>query len=323
MRGRNWWTLAALLLMVAVGHDAAWAQAQSNQPIKIIVPYPAGGGGDIVVRNISPGMEQALGRSIIVENITGATGSIGLMRTIQSPPDGNTMVYVTAINTANAATRPNSSVNLNRDLDAVGRISQSAFVLAVSPQLGINSVQDLIALGKKNPGLRFGSTGPGSNHHLLGEMFKNATGLQMIHVPYRGEAAAIPDLIAGRIDLMFLTASIAPYLDSKQLIGLGVSSAEPWFSLPQLKPLSESGLPNFVYTGWNGLMAPKGTPRDVIVRLNEALAAAIKSDIAVKMFNISGFKPTGGPPEALVAEIDNDMKLYERIIREQNLTFEK
>jgi tripartite-type tricarboxylate transporter receptor subunit TctC len=246
------------------------------------------------------------------------------MRTIQAIPDGTTIVYVTAVNTANAATRPQSNVNLNRDLAAIGMIAQSAFVLAVSPTLGVNTLQEFIALGKSRPGgLRFASTGPGSNHHFLAEMFKSATGLEMTHIPYRGEAGAIPDLIAGRVDMMFMTASVAPYLEDKRLIGLGISSSETWPSLPDLKPLSKLGLPTMAYTGWNGLMAPKDTPPAVIAKLNDALAAAIKSEVAVRTFTVSGFKPVGGTPEALARQVDADMKLFERIIREQNLTFDK
>jgi tripartite-type tricarboxylate transporter receptor subunit TctC len=288
------------------------------------VPYAAGGGGDIMSRGIAPGLEKVLGRSVVVENVTGATGSIGLMRAIQSPPDGSTIVYVTAVNTANAAARPQSNVNLNRDLTAIGMIAQSAFVLAVSPALGVNTVQELIALGKSRPGgLRFGSVGPGSNHHFLAEMFKSATSLEMTHIPYRGEAGAIPDLLAGRVDMMFLTASVAPYLEDKRLIGLGISSSETWPSLPNLKPLSEQGLPTMAYTGWNGLMAPKGTPPEVIDKLNKALAVALKSEVALRTFSVSGFKPVGGSPEALTQQINADMKLFERIIREQHLTFDR
>jgi len=324
MRIWIWRAFTWLALVAALGGGASWAQLRGDSPIRLIVPYAAGGGGDIMARGLVPGLEKALGRTVVVENVTGATGTIGLQRTIQAPPDGTTIVYVTAVNTANAASRPQSNVNLNRDLTAVGQIAQSVFVLAVSPKLGVDNLKDFIALGKKKPGgIRFGSTGPGSNHHFLAEMFKSATGLEMTHIPYRGEAAATPDLMAGRIDMMFYTASIAPYIEDKRLIGLGVTSAEPWFSLPNIKPLSQLGLPTMAYTGWNGLMAPKNTPPEIIATLNKALASALKSETAQRTFRLSGFKAVGGPPEALTQQIDSDAKLFDRLIREQHLTFDR
>ncbi len=148
-----------------------------------------------------------------------------------------------------------------------------------------------------------------------------ATKIELTHVPYRGEAPVVPDLATGRIDLMFM-ASAKQYIDAGQVVGLGVSAAEPWFNLPDLKPLSQQGLPGFVVDGWNGIMAPKGTPAAIIAKISDALAAGLNSDAAAKSFGTMGFKPGDGRPGPMTKAIENDMRLFTTVIRERNLKFD-
>src|SRR5437588_8832797 len=152
-------------------------------------------------------------------------------------------------------------------------------------------------------------------------MLKSAAGIELSHVPYRGEAPAIPDLVAGRIDLMFLTTA-KPLIDDGRVVGLGHTGDGPWFNLPGVKPLTALGLRDFVVPGWNGLMAPKGTPPGAVARLSEALSAALKSEASVRAFNAMGFNPGAGTPEPMARQIESDMRLFSNVIRERNLKFD-
>jgi tripartite-type tricarboxylate transporter receptor subunit TctC len=222
---------------------AAWplalrAESFPARPIRIIVPFAPGGPADIVVRAAQGGMEQRLGQSFIIENVSGAAGQIGLTRVLQAEPDGYTLLQAASPHTTMAAVRPASSVDLRRDFVPIGQTGNSVYALVASPALGAKTLAEVIALAKAKPGeLKIGSVGVGSTHHLIAEMLKAAAAIDLTHVPYRGEAPAVVDVTAGRIDLMFLT-SAKPYIDGGQVLGLGVSSAQPWFNLPGLKPLS-------------------------------------------------------------------------------------
>jgi tripartite-type tricarboxylate transporter receptor subunit TctC len=299
----------------------AFAQTFPSKQIKLIVPFPPGGPADTAVRIPQPVMERTLGQPIIVESVPGAGGTVGLNRAKAAERDGYTLVQTASPHTTLAAIKP-GSVDLLRDFEPIGQTGNSTFTLVVSPKLGVKTLPDLIALAKSKPGeLKFGSVGNGSSQHLVAEMLIAATGIELTHVPYRGEAPSVPDLATGRVDLMFM-ASAKQYIDGGQVIGLGVSSAEPWFNLPELKPLSQQGLPGFVVDGWNGIMAPKGTTPAVIARLSDALAAGLNSDAAIKAFSAMGFKPGDGRPGSMVKAIENDMRVFTTVIRERNLKFD-
>jgi len=287
-----------------------------------VVPFPAGGPADSAVRIAQPGMEKALGQSLIVENISGAAGGIGAQRVKAAEPDGYTLLQAASPHTTNAAVKPHANVDLLRDFVPIGQTGLSVYTLCASKALGVTSFAEAIARAKAKPGeLKIGSVGIGSAHHLIAEALKAAAGIELTHVPYRGEAPAIPDLVAGRIDLMFLTTA-KPLIDNGQVVGLAVSSAEPWFNLPGLKPLTELGLRDFVFNGWNGMMAPKGTPPAVVARLSEALSGALRSEASVRAFNAMGFKPGAGMPEPMRQQIEADMRLFTTVIRERRLNFD-
>ena len=313
---------AAALLSASMLAPRSFAQAFPAKPVRIIVPFPPGGPADTAVRIAQPGMEKVLGQSIIVENVAGAAGGIGALRVKQSEPDGYTLLQAASPHTTNAAVKPDANVDLLRDFAPIGQTGNSVYTLCGSNALGAKTLAEVIARAKAKPGeLKIGSVGVGSTHHLIAEMLKAAAGIELTHVPYRGEAPSIPDLIAGRIDLMFLTTA-KQYVDSGQVIGVGVTSAEPWFQLPQLKPLADLGLRGFVIPGWNGLMAPKATPQPVLARLSEALNTALKSEASVRAFNAMGFRPGEGTPGPMTEVIEADMRLFTTVIREQNLKFD-
>ena len=224
--------------------------------------------------------------------------------------------------TTNAAVKPEGNVDLLRDFVPIGQTGDSVYTLCASKELGVTTLAEVIAKAKAKPGeLKIGSVGIGSAHHLLDEMLKSAAGIDLTHVPYRGEAPSIPDLIAGRIDLMFLTTA-KPLVDENRVVGLGHTGAGPWFNLPNLKPLTELGLKDFVVPGWNGLMAPKNTPPEIVAKLSAALNETLKTDAAKKGFNAMGFNPGIGTPAQLTKLINNDMRLFTAVIRERNLKFD-
>jgi tripartite-type tricarboxylate transporter receptor subunit TctC len=309
--------LAALLLP-----RTAFAQTFPSKPIKIVVPFPPGGPADTAVRIAQGGMEKALGQSIIVENVAGAAGGLGAQRVKQAEPDGYTLLQAASPHTTNAAVKPQGNVDLVRDFVSVGQTGNSVYTLCASKELGLATLPEVVARAKARPGeLKIGSVGIGSAHHLIAEMLKSAAGIELTHVPYRGEAPAIPDLVAGRIDLMFLTTA-KPLIDDGRVIGLGHTGEGLWFQLPQLKPLTALGLKDFVVPGWNGLMAPKATPPAIVAKLSEALAAALHAEAAVKAFNAMGFVPGGGTPGPMTKQIEEDMRLFTTVIRERNLKFD-
>jgi len=313
---------AAGLLAASLAPFRALAQQFPSKPIRIIVPFPPGGPADSAVRFVQPGMEKVLGQSIIIENAPGAAGGVGAVRVKQSEPDGYTLLQAASPHISNAAIKPDTNVDLLRDFVPIGQTGISVYALCACKALGAKTLAEVISLAKAKPGeLRIGSVGVGSAHHLIAEMLKSAAGIELNHIPHRGEATAIPDLISGRIDLMFLTTA-KPLIDGGQVIGIGVTWDEPWFNLPDIKPLSAFGLKDFVIPGWNGLMAPKGTPSAVVARLSEALSAALKSDAAVSAFNAMGFKPGAGTPEQMARQIRRDMELFSQVIRERNLKFD-
>ncbi len=300
----------------------AFAQAFPSKPIKIIVPFPPGGPADTAVRIAQPGMEKALGQSLVVENVAGAAGGLGAQRVKQAEPDGYTLLQAASPHTTNAAVKPQGNVDMLRDFVSIGQTGNSVYTLCASKELGAATLPEVIARAKAKPGeLKIGSVGIGSAHHLIAEMLKSAAGIELTHVPYRGEAPAIPDVIAGRIDLMFLTTA-KPLIDEGRVVGLGHTGDGPWFQLPQLKPLTALGLKDFIVPGWNGLMAPKGTPPAAVVRLSEALAGALRLDASVKAFNAMGFIPGAGTPGPMTKQIEEDMRIFTTVIRERNLKFD-
>jgi tripartite-type tricarboxylate transporter receptor subunit TctC len=322
MKRRSFLTSAAAIVSAAALPRGAFAQSFPAKPIKIIVPFPPGGPADTAARIPQAGMEKALGQPIVIENVAGAAGGVGANRVKQSEPDGYTLLQAASPHTTNAAVKPDANVDLLRDFAPIGQTGNSVYTLCATKERGIKTFAEMVAFAKAKPReLSIGSVGMGSAHHLIAEMLKSAAGIDLTHVPYRGEAPAIPDLVAGRIDLMFLTTA-KPLIDDGRVIGIGVTSDGPWFNLPNVKPLTELGLKDFVVPGWNGMMAPKGTPPAVIARLSEALSAALATDAAVRGFNAMGFKPGAGTPGPMAKQIESDMRLFTTVIRERNLKFD-
>ena len=262
-----------------------------------------------------------LGQPLSVENITGATGNIGLERVANAAPDGYTIVQASAANTANWVARPKVSFDIVNGLKPIGKVCVAAFTLVVSPALGVKTVEEFIRYAKANPGkLSYGSIGYGSSQHLVAEMFAAMTGLDILHVPFRGEPPVAAEMAAGRIHMMFM-AGAKPFLDGGLIVGLATTNRDTWIPMPSLPPIGKSALPGFSYNGWNGLMAPKGTPDAIVQRLSEALKRALAGEKARSIIQSLGNDVGAGTPEDLAAQIRWDVSNFKRIIDERHLSF--
>ncbi len=310
-----------LLLALASALYLSLAQAQTfpSKPIRLIVPYPPGGAADLNARLVSEPMAARLGQPVVVENVTGATGNLALERVAKSPPDGYTMLLASAVNTSNSAARPENSIDLLSNFRPVGKIGENVFALVVPPQLGVKSVAELVALAKAKPGaLSYGSAGIGSSHHLVSEMFLAAAGIDAIHVPFRGEGAAIPELIAGRISFSFLV-TVRPLIERGQLTALATSAIGAWPPLKGIAPLSSLGYPTFQQLAWNGLMVPAATPDEIVRKLNEALNNALKTERVRSALDSVAFQPAEGSPEDMANQIRSDLQSFRQVIVRRKL----
>lgn len=312
----------ALLSLAALTHPSpagAQAGAYPNKPIRIVVPFPAGGTTDILARAVAQQLTQAWGQQVIVDNRPGAGGNIGSELVAKSAPDGYTLLMGTvgthAINPSLYSKMPYDHV---RDFAPVILVAGVPNVLVVHPSVPANTVAELIAYGKANPGkLNFASSGSGTSIHLAGELFRVQTGIQMTHVPYKGSAPAIQDLLGGQVQLMFDNLpSALPQIKAGRLRALGVTSATRAAALPDVPTIAESGLPGFEASSWFGLLAPAGTPRDVVARLDAEVAKWLASQDARDKLLAQGAIAAGGTPEDFSAHIAAETAKWAKVVKE-------
>ncbi|TAK40018.1 MAG: tripartite tricarboxylate transporter substrate binding protein [Betaproteobacteria bacterium] len=309
--------LACVVLLAAAGGAAA--QAWPAKPIRLIAPYAAGGPIDISARLLAPKLQQALGQPVLVENRPGAGGNIGADFVAKSAPDGYTLVIgaiaTHAINPWLFAAMPYDPI---RDFRPVALIVQVPNVLVVNNELPARSVKDLIALAKARPGkLDFASGSTGSTGHLAGEMFKLMTGTYMVHIPYKGAAPAVTDLMAGRVHLMFDNlASALPNVKAGKVRALAVTTRQRSGFLPELPTLDEAGLKGFEMTTWWGVMAPAKTPDAVVQRLNAEIFKALElADVKERLRAMGSETPAVRTPQAFSAFVASELKTYGELVK--------
>src|SRR5687767_11618836 len=263
-----------LALCGAVFSIAAGAQNFPSAPVRIISPYPPGGGTDILARAIAQKLTERSGQPAIVDNRAGANGTVGTGVAAKAAPDGHTMVVVAAAYAAGSSLYRNLPYDPMRDLAPVSRLAEGPLVLVVHPSLPARSVKELTALAKARPGeLNAGNSGTGSLPHLTAELFASMSGVKLVHVPYKGPGAALVDVMSGQVPLYFMNVLGAlPLVKAGKLRALGVSSAARSAIAPELPTIAESGLPGFDMTNWYGLLVPAATPRDVVARLQQEIA---------------------------------------------------
>jgi len=282
------------------------------------VPQAAGSATDNIARLVAPSLAQRLGQPVVVDNRPGGALTIGIDAVAKAPPDGYTIgmgpVGALAITRHMVAKLP---YDIERDLQPVALITRGYMLLAVSAALPVHSVRELIDYAKKNPGkLSNASSSNGSPGHVSGELFKTMTGTDIVHVPYKGGAAAIADLIAGNVHLMFeSTNSIAPHVKAGRVRALAVSGTKRSTSLPELPTLAEAGVPGYEVTAWTGVIAPAGLPRAILDRLNAAVNAAIASPELKEPLFLLGSEGGGGSPEDYAELIRRDSAKWADVVR--------
>ena len=298
------------------------AQVWPTKSITLVATYAAGGFVDTRMRLLARKLSEKLGQPVVVENKTGAGGVIGTAVVAKAAPDGYTIgsgnLAPLAVNPTMMSMLP---YNPTRDLAPVILIENSPLVLSVSNTLPVNSLSELIALAKKEPGkLTFGSSGVGGAHHLSGEMFREAANIDIIHVPYKGGAPASTDLMAGHLSMMFEMGYAAlPAIQGKKIRPLAVTSAQRLALLPEVPTMAELGVKDFESYNWQGIIAPAGTARSIITKLNTALNEILQDPEVLKQITDSGSQPGGGTPEAFAQFIAAETLKWERVIKAANI----
>ena len=312
--------IGCLLASVAAMPATSFAQAERypNRPIRMIVPFPPGGGNDILARAVGLRMAEVMHQQVIVDNRGGGGGIIGGQIAATSNPDGYTLFLGSLGSLAhNPALRPNLPYDPTRDFAPVSLLATSPFILVVHPGVQANSVKELIALAKAKPGtLNMASAGAGSSLHMTGELFKHATGIDLVHVPFKGTAPALVDLMTGQVHLMFSTMPPAlPQIKAGKLRALGVTSARRNASAPNVPTIAESGVPRFEVLNWQGLVVPARTPQPIVARLNKDVVAAMGLPGMSESLAAQGLDAAAGPPEPFGRLIASEIAIYRKLVQ--------
>ena len=298
---------------MAAGASAARAQSDyPNKPVRLVVGFTPGSVADITARVLGNRMGQLLGQQFVIENKPGAASNLAAEFVARAPKDGYTLFLPGSVNANNAAMLPNLTFDIARDFAPVALINEVAVILVVHPSVGVNNVQELIALARAKPGeLTYASTGIGSAPHMSGELFMQNTGTKLVHVPYQGSPQAATDLLAGRVQVMFSPATaVISLVKSGQLKVLAASTAKRASILPDVPTMIEAGMPGFVTSIWFGLSAPAGTPADVIGKLARAAQEAVKSADVIAAWAPQGVDPMPGGPEDYARFMASELKRW-------------
>jgi tripartite-type tricarboxylate transporter receptor subunit TctC len=310
-----------LALLVAVWCLAAPdLQAQSaypTKPVKIIVPSAAGGGTDTVTRLLAQHLSDALGQNFFIENRPGAGSMTGIEAGARATPDGYTLLTVASTMTSLHVVREKMRYDAVKDFEPIALLASMPSVLVVHPSVPAKSFAEFIALAKQEPGkLSYATAGLGSSVHMAMELLKTKAGIDMLHVPYNGVAPALTDVIGGRVSAMLVNvASVKSHIDSGAVRALAVASPKRAPALPDLPTIAEMGIPGYQVIQWFGLLAPAGTPKDIVARLHAETVAGLKTDKVIKWMATEGAEPGGGTPEDLAALIAREVKEWTEVAR--------
>ena len=309
--------LTALIAAVSAGAAPAAAQTYPSRPITLVVPFPPGGSATIIARIIADKMSEGLGQQIVVDNRGGAGGSIAARQVAKSAPDGATLLLAF---TGTLAVSPlifaNVGYDPRKDFAGIGLIGMAPSVLAVNPSVPARSVADLIGIAKAEPGkIQYGSPGIGTTNHLAGELLAAMTGIRITHIPYKGTGPAITDLLGGHIAMMFAPIPAAHgNVSAGALRALGVTSLKRSSLWPDIPTVAETGLPGFEVVQRSALLAPAGTPRTIIERLNKELNAVLANDEVRRRLAVEGGEPVPGAPEEYAADIDREEMRWSKLV---------
>lgn len=321
-RARYVCSLSGTVLLFCVMLSAV-AQKYPDKPIRLIVPFPAGGPLDNVARPFAPRLADALGQPIIVDNRPGAGGAIGAGIVAKAPADGYTLLWGSAGPVAiNVSLYRNTPYNPVKDFAPVTQTAATQIILVLNAAMPPQTVKELIAYAKARPGqINYASPGNGTSPHLAMELFKHMAGINLLHVPYKGGPLAMTDLLAGRAALMFIALSSAlPHVNSGKLKALAVATPRRAAAMPELPSMSEAGVPGYDASSWHGVLAPAGTPRTVIAHLNAALLQVLRNPEVRSAMLLQGAEPVGGTPEQFGTYIRAEIAKWATVIKVSGTT---
>ncbi len=314
--------LIAGVALVAACASGLHAQPYPSRSLRIVVPFAPGGSTDIFARLIGERLAAALGQPVVIENRPGAGGNIGAEIVAKSPPDGYTLLMATTgVMAINSSLYRNLNYDAAKDLEPVCYIASITNVLVVPADSPLKSVGDLVAYAKASPGkLTFASSGAGSSTHMSAELFKAMAGIDLVHIPYKGSGQALPDLLSGRVSMMFENMPGAvSYIQSGKLRALAVTGLNRTPALPEVKTVAESGVAGYESLSWSGIAVASGTPRDVIARLNREINAIVTTPEMRQKLAEQGAEAIGGTPEAFAEQIRREREKWSRVVRDAGI----
>ena len=312
--------LAAGAAVLPVVSRVAGAQAYPSRPVRIVVPFPAAGLSDIVTRLVGQWLSERLGTPFIIENRPGAGSNLGTEVVVNAPPDGYTLLNLSSANATNATIYEKLNFNFIRDIAPVASLVRFPYVLEVSPSVPVKTVPELIAYAKANPGkLSIASAGTGTPAHIAGELFKLMTGVDMVHVPYRGQGPALTDLLSGQVQVLFATApGTTEFVTTGKLRALGVTTATRAQVLPDVAPVADF-VPGYETSQWYGMCAPGKTPVEIIGKLNKEINAAIADSAMKARLAAIGGEPLPGPPAEFGKLIAEETEKWAKVVKAAGL----
>ena len=315
------WAAAMLTTCAAT---AAMAQSWPTKPVHLVVAFPPGGIVDTVARQLQPKLQSALGQPVIVENRAGAGGTVGSSEVARSAPDGYKLLMVFDSYATYSLTYPKLPFNPKKDLAPVTQIARNPLILMVNPQVKADNLQALVALAKADPkALNYASVGAGSSNHLTAELFKSVSGMQAMHVPYKGGGPAMQDLLGGQVQMMFLSAVLAqPHVQSHKLRAVAQTGAQRVPAFASVPTVAESGYPGFDVNSWVGLLAPAATPKPVIDRLNKEIRAIVQDPSFSARLQEQGLSGIGNTPEQFAQALEAESQQWSKLVRERQLSME-
>ena len=310
---RSLWLTFLTMVMTATA-PAASAQEYPAKPVRVIVPFAPGGGSDVIARFLAQRLTETLGKPFIVDNKPGAGGNLGVEQGVKSPPDGYTLTLISSSYTVNPAVYKLTFDPVN-DITPIIRLSQGPLLIAANPSFPVKTLPDLIALAKAKPGqINYASPGPGSLIHAATELFSLKAGIKMTHVPYKGTGPALTDTLSGQTNLFFSSAAVAlAHVQAGKLRVLAVTSAKRIPALPNVPTVAEAGLGGYEVTLWHGLVGPKGMPRPIVDKLNQAASKTLTLKETAEKLASDGVAPAGGTPEQFKATIREEIELWRKV----------
>ena len=312
--------LASLYALCAV----VQAQSYPSKPVRVVVPYPPGGPTDIVARVLFQQVAESTGQQFLIDNRAGAGGNIGAEAVAKAPADGYTLLIGTTAHAINMSLFKSLNYDVQKDLAPVSLLTQGPLVLVTHPQFPANSVKELIDMARAKPGsLNFASSGNGQSTHLSAELFNSMAGTKMVHVPYKGSAPALSDLMSGQVGIMFdTTLSAMPFVKAGKLKALGVTSPQRTPAAPDMPTIAESGLPGYEVFAWNGVLVPAGTPKAIITQLNEEIRKAMQLPQVRDKFSAQGFAASWNTPEQFGVFVRNEVDKWARTVKASGATLD-